>query len=56
MALTVEDLGVVEGKELITESSDFTIEDETLEIDVSATKAGKTWGLVASTGLKTDCI
>jgi hypothetical protein len=39
---------------LITESTDLTIEDETLKIDVGAAEAGKTWGLVASTGLETD--
>jgi len=41
---------------LITESADLTIEYETLEIDVGATEACKTWSLIASTGLKTDCI
>lgn len=41
---------------MITESADLTVENETFEIDVGATKAGKTWGLVASTGLKTDCV
>ena len=41
---------------MITESADLTIEYETLEIDVGATEACKTWSLIASTGLKTDCI
>ncbi len=54
LILTVEDLGIVEGQELITESADLTVEDETFEIDVGSTEAGKTWGLIASTGLETD--
>jgi hypothetical protein len=39
---------------LITESTDLTIKDETFEINVGAAEAGKTWGLVASTGFETD--
>ncbi|THX43602.1 Bystin-domain-containing protein [Aureobasidium pullulans] len=47
-------LGVVEGQELITESANLTVHGETLEIDVSGAKAGKTGGLVAATRLETD--
>jgi hypothetical protein len=50
----VEDLGVVVGDELVTESTDLTVEDESLKVDVSGTEDGKTGGLVASTGLESD--
>ena len=50
----VEDLGVVEGGELVTESADFTVENETLDVDVSGAEHGKTGGLVAATGLEAD--
>ena len=42
----VQDLGVVEGNELITESTDFTVEDETFEINVCGAEAGQAWGFV----------
>jgi hypothetical protein len=32
--LTVEDLGVVEGQKLITESADLTVKDKSLEVNV----------------------
>lgn len=50
----VEDLGVVVGDELVTESADLTVEDETLEINVGAAEDGETGSLVASTGLEAD--
>ena len=50
----VEDLGVVEGGELVTESTDFTVQDETLDVNVSGAKHGKTRGLVAAAGLEAD--
>lgn len=50
----VQDLGVVEGDKLVAESTNLTVEDETLEILVSGAEDGKTWGLVASTRLKSN--
>jgi len=50
----VKDLGVVERDELITKSSDLTIEDKTLEIDVCGAEAGQAWSFVAATGFETN--
>lgn len=50
----VEDLGVADGDELITESTDLLVEDETLQIDMGGAEDGKTGGFVASTGLDAD--
>ena len=50
----VKDLGVVEGDELVAESTNLTVEDKTLKVLVSGAEDGKTWGLVASTGLESD--
>lgn len=52
----VEDLGVVEGEELITKSANLAVEDETFEVNVGAAETSETWGLVASAGLETNCI
>lgn len=50
----VQDLGVIEGDELVAKSTNLTVEDKTLEILMSSAEDGKTWGLVASTGLESD--
>lgn len=50
----VEDLGVVEGDELVTESTDLTVHDQSLEIDVGAAEHGETGSLVAATRLQAD--
>jgi hypothetical protein len=50
----VEDLGVVECNELITESTDFSVKDKTFSVDVCSAEAGETGGFVASTGLDAD--
>lgn len=47
-------LSVVEGKELIPESADLTVHNQTLEIDVSGPQTGKTWSLVATPALQAD--
>jgi hypothetical protein len=51
----VEDLGVAEGDELVTQSTNLAVEDKTLKINVGAAEAGKTWSLVASARFETDC-
>ena len=40
---------------MITESTDLTVKDKSLKVNVGAAEAGETWGLVASAGLETDC-
>ena len=47
-------LGVVEGEKLVTQGADFTVHDETLEINVSHPQARETGSLVAATRLETD--
>lgn len=47
-------LCVVEGEELVAESTDFTVHDETLEVNVGHSQAGETRSLVAATGLETN--
>ena len=66
----ITDLGVANGDELVTQSTDFTVHDKTLEVTallandfnhsfcgdshVRSTQKGETRGLVASTRLNTD--
>ena len=50
----VQNLGVVEGDKLVAKCADLTVEDKTLKVLVSGAEDGKTWGLVASTGLESD--
>lgn len=50
----VQDLAVVDGDEVVAKSSHFTVEGETFDINVSGTKHGETWSLVAASGLQSD--
>ena len=50
----VQDLGVVDGDKLVTESTDFTVHNETLEVNVSSAQKSETRGLVAATRLDTN--
>lgn len=50
----VQNLGVVESNELITESANFSVKDETLEVDVGVSETGETRGFVASSRFETD--
>ena len=68
--LWITDLGVANGDELVTQSTDFTVHDKTLEVTallandfnhsfcgdshVRSTQKGETRGLVAATRLNTD--
>lgn len=48
------DLGVVNGNELVAQSTDLTVHDQTLEVNVCSTQEGETRGLVAATRLDAD--
>lgn len=47
----VENLGVADSDELVTESTDLTVQDKTLKINVSGAEDGQAGSLVAATGL-----
>lgn len=50
----VEDLGVVEGDELVTQGTHLAVHDETLEVDVGTSQHSQTRSLVAASGLETN--
>lgn len=54
LAKLATDLRVVDSDELVTQGTDLTVHDKTLEIDVRSTEKSETRSLVAATRLDTD--